>query len=174
MSSFYGIGGGGSNASGGGVTDYNDLTNKPLISLKGSEEGPVIFGSLTAGEYLVKGTYKYGVNDDYSFETEFLHIEVTVDEETGQKTVTFEKFINGQWNKYVLVFDETGEHQLYTYTFNKDTSTDKGILYMPFDEMEQEAGIEETLYVTEDAIYKYVTDSGFIKLSGNSIWEDMK
>ena len=52
--SFFGGGKGDSGGSGGGVTNYNALSNKPVINLSGN---PVVLSILSTGVYNVLGTW---------------------------------------------------------------------------------------------------------------------
>jgi hypothetical protein len=43
------------NCTSSGVADYNDLTNKPITNLTGTETSPIYFRNLTTGNYLISG-----------------------------------------------------------------------------------------------------------------------
>lgn len=57
--SFFPSGGGSSGGGGTGVTDYNQLSNRPVINLTGDN---VVISQLTTGIYNIKGTWK--ITDD--------------------------------------------------------------------------------------------------------------
>ena len=47
----------------GGVTDYNDLANRPIKSLTGTSQNPLKLWTLSTGLYLLNGYVKYDVNN---------------------------------------------------------------------------------------------------------------
>lgn len=50
-------------SSGGGVTDYNDLANRPIKSLTGTSQNPLKLWTLSTGLYLLNGYVNYDVNN---------------------------------------------------------------------------------------------------------------
>lgn len=58
--SFFPSGGGSSGGGGTGVTDYNQLSNRPVINLTGDN---VVISQLTTGVYNIKGTWKITEDD---------------------------------------------------------------------------------------------------------------
>ena len=77
MGSFYGnysVGGGG----GEGTSNYNELTNKPITNLTGTDSKPIVLGDLFTGEYLIKGTYIYNLSDKNKKETLLLHVNISL------------------------------------------------------------------------------------------------
>lgn len=58
---FFTGGGGNSGGGGTGVTDYNQLSNRPVINLTGDN---VVISQLTTGVYNIKGTWKITEDDE--------------------------------------------------------------------------------------------------------------
>ena len=52
-----------SSSGGGGVTDYNDLANRPIKSLTGTSQNPLKLWTLSTGLYLLNGYVNYDVNN---------------------------------------------------------------------------------------------------------------
>lgn len=123
MGSFYGnvvIGGSGS-----GVSSYDELSNRPIINLIGTETSPTILYELDYGIYLLKGSYKYTTNDETKQTTQLM-IQIFQDEVTNQKVAKFEKFENQDLIVYTVSYDDAT-------TFNEDRlsiggdSSDEGV-----------------------------------------------
>lgn len=152
MGSFYGNYGGG-DGSGGGTTNYNELSNKPIINLTGTDNKPIVFGNLATGEYLVKGFYIYNENDDNKKETQLLHLSVSTDETTGEKICKFEKCEANKWFMYLVIIT-TDDFLVNKYSFSKPSDN---ILFTAESEL-PEQGAEEVLYVTENTIQQWKDD----------------
>ena len=93
MSSFYGnhgIGGGG-----GGVTDYNQLSNKPITNIEGSNATPVSLNTLEYGTYLLSGYYKYTIDGDVYEADPPIMVKIMKDEVTNRRVVYYETTKNG-------------------------------------------------------------------------------
>ena len=93
MSSFYGnhgIGGGG-----GGVTDYNQLSNKPITNIEGSNATPVSLNTLEYGTYLLSGYYKYIIDGDVYEADPPIMVKIMKDEVTNRRVVYYETIKNG-------------------------------------------------------------------------------
>lgn len=108
MGSFYGHGwctGGGE--SGGGTTDYNDLSNKPIVNLTGTESSPVTFSDLEYGNYLIKGFYRYSANDE-SKQSISLSVIITQDQESDDKVAKFEVIENQEVIVIAVFYDKDG------------------------------------------------------------------
>lgn len=95
MGSFYGNGGWTSNNTGGsGTTNYNDLTNQPIVNLIGTESSPVTLNELEYGIYLIKGSYRYNAIDEIKQSSSPLSIQIFADSATGNKAAKFEVMEN--------------------------------------------------------------------------------
>ena len=106
MSSFYGHGWsiGGSD---GGTSDYNDLSNKPITNLTGTESSPVTFSDLGYGNYLIKGFYRYSANDDNRLSSSLLVL-ITHDEESDGKVAKFDVIENKEVIVITVFYDNDG------------------------------------------------------------------
>lgn len=107
MSSFYGYGG--ISGGGGGVSDYNQLTNIPIKNVTGTETSPVNFELLTFGEYKISGYYIYNKNSEV-FNKNVLYISIFEDKETKKKIVKFEEFENSQFYIITLTYEDDGTY----------------------------------------------------------------
>ena len=163
MGSFYGnysIGGGGS----GGTNNYNELTNKPITNLIGTDNKPIILGDLYTGEYLIKGPYIYTSSDGNVKQTSLLHVIVSVDEETRKSVCKFEKYENDTWFMYIVIINEN-EYAINKYSFSKPSSN---ILFVAEDELPQ-PGVEQVLYITEKAIKQWKNNKYILMASTGDI-----
>ena len=61
MTSFYGRGGS-SNSGEGGVSNYNELSNKPIANLSGAT-APINLSTLVVGLYNIRGNYIFNAKD---------------------------------------------------------------------------------------------------------------
>lgn len=106
MSSFYGHGwcttGGES-----GTSNYDDLLNKPIVNLTGTETLPVIFSDLGYGNYLIKGFYRYVAND-VNKQTINLSVKIVQDQETDKKVAKFEIVENQEIIVITVFYDNQG------------------------------------------------------------------
>ena len=73
-----GSGGGGT----GGVSDYNDLANRPIKSLQGTSQNPISLWNLSTGLYLLNGYINYDANN--SREGVNLFVSLTAQMQNGQ------------------------------------------------------------------------------------------
>ena len=105
MSSFYGHGW--STGGSGGTSDYNDLSNKPITNLTGTETSPVIFSDLGYGNYLIKGFYRYSADDD-NRKINSLSVLITQDDETDEKVAKFEVIENQEIIVVAVFYDNDG------------------------------------------------------------------
>lgn len=105
MSSFYGHGW--STSGSGGTSDYNDLSNKPITNLTGTETSPVIFSDLGYGNYLIKGFYRYSADDD-NRKINSLSVLITQDDETDEKVAKFEVIENQEIIVVAVFYDNDG------------------------------------------------------------------
>lgn len=108
MGSFYGHSWctGGSEG-GGGTTDYNDLSNKPIVNLTGTESSPVTFSDLEYGNYLIKGFYRYSASDE-SKQSISLSVTITQDQESNSKVAKFEVIENQEVIVIAVFYDNDG------------------------------------------------------------------
>lgn len=160
MGSFYGnysVSGDG----GGGTSNYNDLTNKPITNLTGTDSKPIVLGDLFTGEYLIKGTYIYNKSDENKKETLLLHVSVSLDEVTKERVCKFEKCEDGTWFMYVVII-RTDDYLVNKYSFSKPSNN---ILFVAQSELPLK-GVEEVLYITEKAIYQW-RDNDYILLAAS-------
>jgi hypothetical protein len=152
MSSFYGnYGGTGGGA--GGTSDYNDLSNKPLINITGSSTSPVVLNTLNYGCYMIKGSFVYTAKDtDVKTVSYQNYIEITQDTVSGRKVANFSTFEDGAYYIYNIYFNDD-ETCLVDKTPIK--KSDGGIIFLKEEDLPDIVGVESTLYVTELAIYQW-------------------
>ena len=96
MSSFYGCHGIASGSGGGGVSDYNQLSNTPIKNLIGTETSPVDLSALSYGRYNVAGSYVTTTNGEVVTLTEQRVFSVYNDSVTNEKVVYYESIQNGE------------------------------------------------------------------------------
>ena len=89
MGSFYGNGWSTGNSEG-GTTNYDDLSNKPIVNLTGTENSPINFSDLEYGNYLIKGFYKYSVIDENRQFLSPIMVSVVMDNHTEEKACKYE------------------------------------------------------------------------------------
>lgn len=94
MGSFYGNGSWTSSSGGSGTTNYNDLTNQPIINLTGTESSPIALNELDYGIYLIKGLYRYNATDEIKQSSSPLSVQIFEDIATGNKAAKFEVIEN--------------------------------------------------------------------------------
>ena len=158
MGSFYGNYGGSGGGSG-GTTNYNELSNKPIINLNGLPNSPTILYSLTEGEYMVSGYYKYNNIESSVYYMDSWHITVEIDEFTQQKNIYYARTEGNSYVVYDIIYHEDSEeYDIVRNEFKKDISF--------LDELPQD-GEENKLYVTLNGIYIY-RESAFVLMSSSS------
>ena len=105
MLSFYGS----ANAfasGGGGVSNYNELSNKPITNLIGIKPAPINLALLNEGVYLVRGNYIYSDSDSDIKSLTQLLIEVSYDEQTESKVIKYEKVKNNEYYVCLIIYGE--------------------------------------------------------------------
>lgn len=116
MSSFYGNAGYYLSEDGGGssgTSDYNSLTNKPIKNLVGVTSQPIVFSSLSYGNYVLTGPYKYS-NLDNSVKEESGQrcLQIYQDEQTLQKVAKFETIEGGKYYINLITFEEDDNYTI--------------------------------------------------------------
>lgn len=102
MGSFYGGVSAGSSGSSASSSNYNDLTNVPIINKVGSESAPVNLEELPNGVYKVEGSFKYTTDGEIK-NVDSAIVQVTTDE-NGQKVVKTELFEDGNFKVQVITY----------------------------------------------------------------------
>ena len=97
----------GSSGGGGGVSDYNDLANRPIISMTGTSQNPLKLWNLSTGLYLLNGYVYY--NTTNTRECVNLFVSITAQIQNG---------------KYVLSAFVPSWEGHYEYIKANSTSTD--------------------------------------------------
>lgn len=108
MSSFYGCHGIASGSGGGGVSDYNQLSNTPIKNLIGTETSPVDLSALSYGRYNVAGSYVTTTNGEVVTLTEQRVFSVYNDSVTNEKVVYYESIQNGEIVYTYITYAEDG------------------------------------------------------------------
>ena len=150
MSSFYGNYSTGGGGGAGGTSNYNELSNKPIINLNGAENNPIVFNTLSIGTYLIKGRYKY-TKDDQIKNTDLLLLNVFIDSINNKKVCKFEKSNNDIWFLYIISLTEDNNYIENVFPIEKPSYN---ILFITQLEL-PEVGEENTLYVTDKYIYQW-------------------
>ena len=114
--SFYG--GGCVVVSGGGSSNYNDLTNLPIVNLTGTSMQPVVFSELTFGNYMITGYRRYNQNDTVYLETTPTYVQVFEDDVTLKKIVRTELFENGEYYMVALIYEDDGTYSTKKFSFS--------------------------------------------------------
>lgn len=102
MGSFYGGVSAGSSGSSASSSNYNDLTNVPIINKVGSESAPVNLEELPNGVYKVEGSFKYTTDGEIK-NVDSAIVQVTTDK-NGQKVVKTELFEDGNFKVQVITY----------------------------------------------------------------------
>lgn len=104
-----------------GTSDYNDLTNVPVINLVGNAANPVILQALAFGTYSLLGEYKYTAADvDIMTAATKLFLEVSDDNLSGNKIVKFEDYEDGERYVESIIFDGATYTAQKTYPSRSD------------------------------------------------------
>jgi hypothetical protein len=126
--SFYGRGG--VEGSGSGTDNYNELKNKPIISLTGREDLPINLSSLVVGLYNLNGSYIFSNNDlEMKNFPSTTFAKVIIDAKTGDKIVSFDTYENTKHLSFSIDYFQDGSYKVDRYTYetinaNADTTED--------------------------------------------------
>ena len=117
MGSFYGPAQLGQNASNtpGGVTNYNDLFNKPIQNMTGIDGNPIVISDLVLGNYILRGKYQINPSGDIIHTDDAKILTIYEDETTHQKVAKFESFNNGKYIVTSILYEEDGGYSLKEY-----------------------------------------------------------
>ena len=170
MGSFYGnvvIGGGG-----GGISNYNELTNKPIINLTGLTA--INLSTLNEGLYNVKGNYIYNAADTKvkTFASPRLLQVLLDDSVTDAKNIVFEYFENGRHFAKIIHCYADGTYKEEVYAYDHTVSADK-------ESDLPETGDPSMLYSTSEGVFVWSEDAqdyvqlGKPEASGGSSWGTM-
>lgn len=148
MSSFYGNYGG---SGGGSISDYNELLNKPIKILVGTDISPVVLNNLEYGEYLVKGSYVY-TNKDTNIKKPSYQYYISIFEDviTKRKIAKFETVEDSIYYIYTITFKEDDTCLEDKLSIQKS----QGIIFVGEQNLPSQ-GTESILYVTEEHIYQW-------------------
>lgn len=108
MGSFYGNGGWTSQGGGSGTTNYDDLSNKPIVNLTGTESSPIVLHELEYGIYLIKGSYRYTQDDEIKQSVSPLSLQVFEDVASGEKAAKYEIFENQEFLIITVFYSNDG------------------------------------------------------------------
>ena len=106
MSSFYGNSG--YNSGGSGVTDYNELSNKPIINRVGTQENPIVFSGLGYGEYCITGYYKQDDLDDLHNTENAVQVAILKDQQTHFKVIKYQTVELGVIFVHTIAYGSNG------------------------------------------------------------------
>lgn len=150
MSSFYGnYGGGGSGE--GSISNYDELLNKPIKNLVGTEASPIILNNLDYGEYLVKGSYIYTSKDTNVKKPSYqYYISILEDPITKKKIAKFETVEDSIFYIYTITFKENNTCVEDKLSIQKS----QGIIFIGEQDLPSQ-GTESILYITEEHIYQW-------------------
>lgn len=146
MGSFYGSG---------GIVNYNQLTNKPITQLTGTESEPIILNTLNYGEYLIDGYFVY-TSLDTVLKGSNLHptyISIMMDDRTLRKAAHYETFESEVYFLYHVYFKNDETCVLDKITINKT----HGLIFLDESEFPQ-PGVEGVLYISKENIYQWNDD----------------
>ena len=108
MSSFYGCYGGSSGSGGGGVSDYNQLSNTPIKNLIGTETSPVDLSALSYGRYNIAGSYIIKSDDEIITLNEQQLFSVFYDSVTGNKVIYYDIIKDGELVHMYITYEQDG------------------------------------------------------------------
>lgn len=172
MGSFYGQVSLGGSGSGGGVSNYNDLSNKPIKNLTGLTA--INLSSLEEGLYNIKGNYIYNTSDTTvkTFASPRLLQVLLDDSVTDAKNIIFEYFNNGRhFAKIIHSYADgtyTEENYAYDHTISAENKSE-----LP------EIGDPSMLYSTSEGVFVWSEDAqeyvqlGSTEASGGQNWDAM-
>lgn len=171
MGSFYGqvsLGGSGS----GGVSDYNELSNKPIKNLTGLTA--INLSLLEEGLYNVKGNYIYNSSDTAvkTFASPRLLQVLLDDSVTDAKNIIFEYFNNGRHFAKIIHSYADGTYTEENYAYNHIISAENKS-ELP------EIGDPSMLYSTSEGVFVWSEDAqeyvqlGSTEASGEQQWNEM-
>ncbi len=104
---FYG-GGGGSGSGVPPVTNYNNLTNIPIINLNGSSAQYFVnLAGLDYGYYKLEGYYKEDTGEDIKQAIPPLFLQIIQDETTHNKIITYSSINNQKIFQHILIYENT-------------------------------------------------------------------
>lgn len=148
MSSFYGNYGG--SGGGGSVSDYNELLNKPIKILVGTDISPIVLNNLEYGEYLIKGSYVYTNKDTNIKKPSCQYISIFEDAIIKRKIAKFETVEDSIYYIYTITFKEDDTCLEDKLSIQKS----QGIIFVGEQNLPSQ-GTESILYVTEEHIYQW-------------------
>ena len=152
MGSFYG--GGGNSGGGSGVSNYNELSNKPITGIVGREDLPINLSTLMVGLYNLNGYYKFSANDvELNMLPSATFAKVVEDAISGDKVVSFDVYENTKHISYSIDYLQDGSYKVDRYTFEAINAS---------------AGTTEELPASGDATQIYSTDNGLY------VWNEAK
>lgn len=171
MGSFYGNHAGNGGGSG-GVSNYNELSNKPITNLSGLTA--INFSTLTVGLYNIRGNYIYNENDaEVKVFSSPIFVKVLLDSNTGDKIVCFDLHENGKHMTYSIDYSPAGEYTVGKYTYEVISSDADTTEDLPAE------GDISKIYATDDGLYVWSEeDQDYKKLgedseSSEQTWDDM-
>lgn len=106
MSSFYGCHGVASG--GGGVSDYNQLSNTPIKNLIGTENSPVDLSALSYGRYNIAGSYVIASDSEVITLDDQRVFSVYNDSVTGDKVIYYDIIKNGEVVHMYITYGNDG------------------------------------------------------------------
>lgn len=91
--------------SGGGTSDYNNLENKPITYITGTDETPLYLNQLATGKYIINGLYMPYENADISSTGNNTYIEVETTE--TEVYVLLNDILNNNKEHYQIAIDSS-------------------------------------------------------------------
>lgn len=115
----------------GGSSNYNDLTNLPIINLIGTSMQPVVFSELNFGNYIITGYRKHNQDDIVYLEETPTNVQVFEDDITLKKVVRLEVFENNEYRMVALIYEDDGTYSTKKFSFSTNSSGDSGEIIIP-------------------------------------------
>lgn len=117
---FYGGGGGSGEAP--SITNYDNLTNIPIVNLIGSSaQYFVSLAGLDYGFYKLQGYYKEDIGEVAKETISPMFLQVTQDEQTHNKIITYSSIKDQKKLQHILIYENASliDHVIQEESFNQ-------------------------------------------------------
>lgn len=124
MSSFYGQSTLSIESGDSGTFNYDELFNKPIKNLKGTNSTPINISTLESGNYTLIGDYIFSQEDEVKTSSTPRILQIYKDEIKNTLIAKFETFENGEYLITSIIYNEDGTYIEEKYSPYQDFSQD--------------------------------------------------